>query len=148
MSEEKKMKVVKDITPGYIRGFFDGEGSVDYKNKVLILTNYEKNIMRVISKTLNKWDIRNKLKLQNNIVYRIFITGYENIRKYYNVIGTFHLEKDKKFIKLLKSYKHIPLDRSDKRKIKTLKKSCLSSRDIAKQYNCSHQTICNIWSKQ
>jgi len=95
----------------YIAGFFDGEGYITNFpkiHKIIHITNTNLEILDEMSKYLKKIGIENYIRIHNkydknlkhNACYRLFITGYKNIKLFGDEIN-FHSRKQKDKYKIL-----------------------------------------------
>jgi len=106
------------MTNEYIKGFFDGEGSVRYsdkwRTKQLFITNTDFQILNKIKKHLSLIKIYSYILIhtKESIVpkrkkcFRLWITGYKNIKKYGEEIGFTSIERKQKWKNLMKGYRY------------------------------------------
>lgn len=103
------------------QAFFDAEGSLSIKHKIIEASNTNLKLLKVIQQLLkklgiesriNKWKRKDRYFYKNGkrykrkpIIYRLRITGKANIKRFYNKIGFTIERKWKKLKKLIKSYK-------------------------------------------
>jgi hypothetical protein len=100
----KKQKII------WIRCFADCEGTIYNKNyrRYISLDSINFTGLKKVSETLSGFEIENKIytiKYKENISYRLRISGRENLKKYYELVGFDHPKKKEKLIKAINSYK-------------------------------------------
>jgi intein-encoded DNA endonuclease-like protein len=131
------------LSRDYIKGFFDGEGCAFIKQKTIIISNTNKNLIDDVRETLESLNIRTHLKLgfsknpKHKTAYQIRIYDYYSNRNFIDLIGSNHEEKRKKLFSIIQSYTRIPLSDTEKDKIIELRKKGLSYQKIAK---CVHRS--------
>lgn len=130
----------------YIKGFFDGEGSVNIVNPRIVITNTNFDLLNQISIFLKKQNIDHfliyfdsKNKKHRNY-WRIIINKITEIEKYYKKIGINDCAKKEKVEFLLSKSSKIK-NIKNKEKIKKLYWKGLSVRKIARKLEISPSTV-------
>ncbi len=107
-AEGKNKKITKEIMihnynfkKGLLRAFFDDEGSVDSKNYTLRLYQDNKELLEDIKKILLEFDIKSnpiRSYLKRNKSRHYFnVTGYNNYKKFFDIIGCTSKKKKREF---------------------------------------------------
>jgi len=135
------------VNEDYVRGFFDGGGCVHVAQRMLILTNTNKNIIDDICIFLKSIKIKTHVmsrtpqKPHHNVCYDIRIHDYFSVQRFFHLIGTNHEDKYLKFLRVLRSYVKIPLSETEKRKLIEMRNDGHTYRYIANFLNRSVGTI-------
>lgn len=130
----------------YIKGFFDGEGSVNTVNPRIIITNTNFDLLNSISLFLKKQSIVHSLvyfeskNKKHKGCWRIIIDRIIEIEKYYKKIGINDRTKKKKVEFLLLKSRKIKFFKH-KEKIKDLYWKGMAIRQIAVRLNISPSTV-------
>ncbi len=100
----------KSIIKSFLRGCFDGDGSVAYTPwQGFRIINYATSSERMaegITKLLSYFDIKGSLTKNLNNVYYVNITGRKNIEKFRDEIGFNHPKRSEKLEFVVDSYKN------------------------------------------
>lgn len=132
---------MKEISRGYIAGFFDGEGCVG--GAVLSIVNTNKNLLEITSTKLKKLKIENRIRMRkkeephHKQAYELRVYGKQNILKFYKFIPIQHQDKIDKLEKLLNSFFYPIVTSEDIKKIKQSRREGLSYRQVAGAMNMS-----------
>jgi hypothetical protein len=114
-----------DVLKGFIRGFFDAEGHIGEHN--LCFDNTSEKLLRQIQMMLERLGIYSYLEnhimpirvikgqeIKETKIFRLYISGLDNVKKFYNEIGVTRSDKKDKILKYLNSRK-INLNRVNKK---------------------------------
>lgn len=156
-SKGKSYSISKD----YIKGFFDGEGCVYVKQKQIIITNTNQELLKEISSFLRSLGICSSLEIHRKKndkadakkfrttrdCYRLRMFGYFNLKSFSDLVGSNDVDKQKRLRVLLNSYKRIPLSEHEKEQIKRLRKQGLTFCEIAERTGRAIGTVFLICSK-
>ncbi|MFH1237738.1 MAG: LAGLIDADG family homing endonuclease [Candidatus Aenigmatarchaeota archaeon] len=106
---EKIKKSSIEIKKCFLRGCFDGDGSVAYtKRQGLRIVNYATSSRKMaegISEILRELEIRNSVIKNKNDIYYINITGRDEIEKFQRLVDFKHPKRSEKLEEILNSYK-------------------------------------------
>lgn len=94
-------KLDKNFKIGFVRAFFDDEGSINSKNYVLRIHQDKKDILEDIKKILEELGIKSNLTREyikkEKPRYYFNITGFREYYKFYNLIGCTSKKKKREF---------------------------------------------------
>jgi intein-encoded DNA endonuclease-like protein len=149
------------ISKDYVKGFFDEEGCVYVKQKQIIITNTNQELLKEISGFLRSLGICSSLEIHRKKddktdakqfrttrdCYRLRIFGYFNLKLFSDIIGSNDVDKRKRFRVLLNSYKRIPLSDHEKEQIRRLRKQGLTLCEIAERTGRAIGSVFLICSK-
>lgn len=140
----------KNQKAGFIAGLFDTDGCVGKTNVGLNLTTkFKKNLIPIKKMLYHSFNIssyirriKSRYKSKNRFLYRLFIFGYLNIKKFKNKIGFLHPYKERLLLMLLKNrYVKEKRKLKEKPRIEKLYLNGLSVEDIQKETTLPRTTI-------
>lgn len=139
----------RGITKDYIRGLFDGEGTIYFtsnKNAVLEISNEEFRILRDSKELLDNLLIKSRIK-KNGRFFKLRITSVWNIYQFWKIIGTYHPKKRSRFVyyfthnEKLRRYLLVP-------RIREWAEEGLSQFEISKKTGISKSSISQIINRK
>lgn len=150
------------ISRDYVRGFFDGEGCVYVKQKQIIITNTNHELLQKIAQFLRSLNIHCSFELHRSKnsnsgssvlkitrdCYRLRVFGYYNLKRFFDLIGSSDADTWKKLRGMINSYKRIPLSGSEKEQMRKLRKQGLTFSEIAEIMDRGIGTVYLICSKK
>ncbi len=100
----------REFKKGFIRAFFDDEGSISFKSHTLRLYQDNPGILDSIKDMLYEFGIKSKVVRnyikRDKLRYYFNITGYDGYAKFYKLIGCTSPKKNKEFILLIEKVKN------------------------------------------
>jgi len=136
------------MNSSYIRGFFDGEGTIDTKRKLLDITNTNLFILQ-IQLFLLSHAIGGRIRkhwmspVSRRPCFRLVITGFHNILGFKRLIGSLDKSKQRKLERLVFSYRYSPLSEHDISKIRELRSTGSTFKGIAQ---VMHRNKSSVWA--
>ncbi len=91
----------KDFQTGFLRGFFDAEGTVHNKRYSIRVASKNKQTILVIKKMLNKFNIKTGKIHADKTAYVLPLYGKDNLERFDSVVSFRHEEKKERLSKLL-----------------------------------------------
>jgi len=91
----------KNFQIGFLRGFFDAEGTVHNKRYSIRVSSKNRETILVIKKMLNNFNIKTGKIHADKTAYVLPLYGKENLRKFDSVISFRHEEKEQRLSNLL-----------------------------------------------
>lgn len=119
-------KMNKKMICGFLKGFFDAEGSADFYNKnnlrriirQIRFSQKDLKVIKFISNLLLKFNIKNTISYKigsgfkkYETYYYIVICGKDNLKLFYKYIGFAIKRKQKRLKEMIRSYKPIKCQR-------------------------------------
>jgi len=136
------------VNPSYIRGFFDGEGTIDTKRKLLDITNTNLSILKEIHSYLCSHGVNARIRkhskspLSHKECFRLVICGFHNILRFKDMIGSHDRDKQRKLEQIICSYKYSPFSEEEVRKVRELRSRGLNFKRIAE---IMHRKKSSVW---
>ncbi|MFQ6009896.1 MAG: LAGLIDADG family homing endonuclease [Candidatus Aenigmatarchaeota archaeon] len=101
-------KSPSSVKAAFLRGCFDGDGSVSYSKKrglrIINLANRSKKFLEEIQVLLKEFGIESSLTTNKFMQSYLNITNKSNLNKFHNSVGFHHPERKEKLSTLLLSY--------------------------------------------
>ena len=137
------------MNSSYIRGFFDGEGTIDTKRKLLDITNTNLFILQQIQLFLLSHAISARIRkhsmspVSRRPCFRFVLTGFHKILGFKRLIGSLDKSKQRKLEQLVFSYRYSPLSEHYISKIRELRSTGLTFKRIAQ---VMHRNKSSVWA--
>lgn len=132
------------ITEDYIAGFFDADGH--FSGRSIVITNNDRFILEAIQHKLSLLDIKSTLRKHE--VYRLYIFGYDNVKKFRNLIKPRLKYKREKLDKLEKIFVNKGREKELiklAKNVKTLKENGYSFREIGRKLRIPYSYAWKIY---
>jgi len=125
-------KVPENYLHHFVRGYFDGDGSINYPKFTVTFVGGSLAFMNAFQRELNKVELLSRITEKNNH-YRLFISGRRSIRLFANWIykdKNLHLKR--KFLEFERE--HLPLEKLKDREKRTKSAVKIRKYDFLQEY--------------